>query len=288
VSLLSILDCTPNRVRSLVRLAACLEGTTRESLRSHMMPARIGGDSGQFSNLLRGTINLGLLRESEGQIHLSGTITAREVERDDWLVAYGDKVLVGPNLAEDRENKSFAYALAWLLGQASGTVIPWASDQQLDMQQQLEGSETYELSNKDRFAMLCYWARFLGFATQLDLAGERVVVPDPTDALLRYLPEVFATNRRLSIGTFLTRLSTVCSVLERGQVRSELEARLRTKRPETELSAATSLALWRLEKREHIRLDMSSDADAWQMTTSTAAAGVAAARRISHVEFKGI
>lgn len=287
MSIVTIMESTPNRVRSLVRLAACLGGATRESLRSHMMPTLAEGDSGQFTNLLRETVRLGLLTENtEGEFNLAAGIAAREVDKDDWFVAFVDAALIRSTV-ENSENKSFTYVLAWLLGQLSGTAIHWKSDQHLNMQRQMKGTETYELTNDDRFAMVCYWARFLGFVTQLDLGGQRVAVPDPTDAIARYLPDVFAQDRHLSLSSFLSRLSNLCPVLEGGQVRNEIEARLHTQRPPAEISAATSLALWRLEKRQRIRLEMNSDANAWQMTTSTAAAGIVAARRVSDVEFKG-
>ena len=287
MSLLTVMESTPNRVRSLLRLTAALgESTTRDALHSYMMPARVGGDATQFNNLFRETLRLGLLTQNDSEIRLSDGLTAREVNEDAGFITFVTQTLLRPN-THSNENSAFPYALAWLLGQPSGTAIGWASDQHLTLQRQLEGSETYELTNEGRFAMLCYWARFLGFATQADLDGDKAVVPDPTEALVRFLPAVFGTEKRLSVSHFLTRLATLCTVLEGGQARETVEARQRLRRPPSELSPATSLALWRLEKRRRVRLDMSSDADAWQMMTSTAAVGVAAARRISHIEYQG-
>ena len=68
---------------------------------------------------------------------------------------------------ETAENRAFPYALAWLLGQSAGEIMPWNSDQHLRMEQQLEGTDLYEVTNKERFAMLCYWSRYLGFVTRL-------------------------------------------------------------------------------------------------------------------------
>jgi hypothetical protein len=286
VSVLSILDSTPNRVRSLVRLVAYLGPAERMLLREHMMPDRGDSAAAQFNNLMRETIRLGLLADKDGQISLADGITPRDVEKDDRFLAQVDRTLVHPPGPAD-ENKSFARALAWLLGQSSGTALPWRSDQHLVMKDQLEGEDVHDLTNEDRFAMLCYWGRFLGFVTRLHLNDTPTAVPDPTEAIDRRLRGVFAEGSPLPVGRFLGLLARECTVLEGGAVRSEIEQRLRTKRSPNQLSAATSLALWRLERRQRIRLGFSSDADAWQMITSTVATGAGAARRISHVEYLG-
>jgi hypothetical protein len=248
------------------------------------MPSGKETGQDQFNNLLRETIRLGLLREQEGGVSLSDGITPENVSDDGWVRAYLDQSLLIQK-EETAENRSFPYALAWLLGQSAGEIMPWNSDQHLRMEQQLEGTDLYEVTNKERFAMLCYWGRYLGFVTRLGHGDGNIAVPDPTEAIVRRLPGVFTDTPRITLGLFFDRLATECTVLERGVVRRVVEERARVKRSDNEISSATSLALWRLEKRGLLHLVQDADADAWLMKTSSSAVGAGAARRVSHVEY---
>lgn len=285
MSVLSILEATPNRVRALVRLAAHLGPVPRAVLHANMMPARPDA-SAQFNNLMRETLRLALLAEKDGKVILGEGIDRRDVEKDEWFLSYIDRRLVRPTIESD-DNNVFAFALAWFLEQPAGNPLQWTSDQHLIMTSQLVGENVYDLTNADRFAMLCYWSRFLGFVTRSDIGGTPIAIPDPTEAIDRRLDRAFANERRLPIGAFLTELAGECTVLEGGTVRKEIRQRQQTKRLPNELSSATSLALWRLEKRRRIRLGLDSDAEAWQMLTSTGGSGTGIVRRITHIEFIG-
>jgi hypothetical protein len=281
MSVLSIFEATPNRVRSLTRLAACLAPTNRETMRAHMMPDV--ENAAQFNNLMRETIRLGLLEEQKGAISLGAGVTAATVASDEWFLNHVSQVLLNQSTTSD-ENRAFPYALAWLLLQPSGSAVSWNSDQHIVMLDQMDGSDCYDVTNEGRFAMLCYWARFLGFAERLSSQEGNSVIPDPTEAIDRRLDGVFTDNPRLAIPRFLERIARDCPVLEDGAFRREVEGRFKVKRLANELSAATSLALWRLEKRRRIKLDQVSDADTWLMSTSIMVTSAGNARRISHIE----
>jgi hypothetical protein len=285
MSVLSIFEATPNRVRSLARLAAHLGSTSRDVLRENLMPTK--DDSAQFGNLLRETIRLGLLvEEQKGPVTLASTVKEADVTDDGRFRKFVETALFGPDV-ESSENRSFRYALSWLLAQPSGLPIQWNSDQHLQMEKQMEGSDNYDVTNKERFAMLCYWARFLGYAASINMGGHSVVIPDPSDALERQLPDIFSDSPRITCARFFDRLGRRCPVLEGGKVRGEVEARLREKRPGNQISISTGLALWRLEERKLIKLDHLSDAETWVMSTSIVTIGAGASRLVSHVECMG-
>jgi hypothetical protein len=284
MSILSIFEATPNRVRSLARLAAHLGPTSRDLLRQNLMPTK--DDAAQFGNLVRETIRLGLLEEQKGTISLGSAVKESDVRDDSRFRDFLQTVLFGSDV-EASENRSFQYALSWLLAQPSGLPIQWNSDQHLQMEKQMDGTENYDVTNAQRFAMLCYWARFLGFAASVNMGGQSVVVPDPSDALERQLANIFSDSPRMPLARFFDLLGRSFPVLEGGRVRGEVEKRLKAKRPGNQISISTGLALWRLEDRKLIKLDHLSDAETWIMSTSIVTVGAGASRLVSHVERVG-
>jgi len=281
MSVLSIFEATPNRVRSLARLALHLAPTNREALRENLMPGK--DDDAQFGQLMRETVRLGLLDERKGEVTLGAGIKEADIGDDRRFLNCVEAALLS-DVAESGENRTFRYALSWLLAQPSGQPIPWNSDQHLLMSEQMDGPEGYDVTNEGRFAMLCYWARFLGFATRLECHGGNTVIPDPSEAITRHLSDVLSDTSRIAVARFLERVALICPVLEGGPIRREVEERFREKRPAKQLSVATSLALWRLEERRLIKLDHVSDAETWMMPTSIVAVGAGSNRLVSHIE----
>jgi hypothetical protein len=245
------------------------------------MPAK--DDAAQFSQLMRETTRLGLLSEQRGDVTLGAGIEEPDVRDDRRFLKHVEAALLGES-AETGENRPFRYALSWLLAQESGQAIPWNSDQHLLMQKQMDGDDCYDVTNAGRFAMLCYWARFLGFATRLDIGGGGAVVPDPSEAIARRLTDVLPDRSRISLARFFEQVARDCPVLEGGSIRREVEGRFREKRASNQFSLATSLALWRLEERSLIRLDHLSDAETWVMPSSIIGGGAGTSRVASHIE----
>jgi hypothetical protein len=161
--------------------------------------------------------------------------------------------------SDESGNVSVKFALAWLLTCRPGLDIGWTDDQKPRMHDELDG-ENYDITNSSRFAMLAYWSRFLGYAVGMEL-GKRLVVPDPTEAIRRRIPSVFEKEAELSSGRFFARLGDLCPVLESGVVRSAVEAKLKRRRADNEISPATSAALLRLHAEGEIELVHKADAD---------------------------
>jgi hypothetical protein len=281
VSVLTIFEATPNRVKSLARLALYLGPSSRDVLREHLMPTK--EDAAQFGQLLRETARLGFLEEHEGKFSLGPSIEKADIDDDQRFLNHVEVALLGPSDVSG-DNYPFRFALSWLLTQSSGVSIPWSSDQHLSMLEQMEGKDLYEVGNEGRFAMLCYWARFLGFAASLDIRGAKVVIPDPTEAIARHLPKRCPEKSRISVTHFLERMAEPLPVIEGGSARRQVEERFRAKRAANQLSVSTSLALWRLEERKVIKLLNLADAENWLMSTSTASTGAGTSRLVSHIE----
>ena len=275
MSLISVLEPVPSRVRALVRLVAAEGAMSREDLRSRMVPV---GEGKQFDNLVRETIRLGLLSGEDGKVRLGAGIKVKDVVDDDSFVVITDRALLCEPLPEG-DNRPVAFALAWLLSRQPGLDLEWNGEYTPLMLAEMEGDEVYDLTNASRCAMLAYWARFLGYAEGLQWGGKTLVVPDPTEAIARRLNAVFGHDATLPVALFFDRLATHCPVLEGGSVRIAIDARLRRKRERYALSPATSLALLRLEKRGLLKLETRSDAEVWLVDLM-----YEAPRRLSHMD----
>jgi hypothetical protein len=139
----------------------------------------------------------------------------------------------------------------------------------------------FDLSNRDRFNSFHYWCRYLGYA---ELISSKDLLPDPTVALRRLLPQAMGSDREAAILPLLGRLARLTPVFESGRVRRELEADAKPdfQREPQRLSQSTSLALLRLEQAGSVRLEARSDAQALILNL-----GADAPRRISHLEMVG-
>jgi hypothetical protein len=138
--------------------------------------------------------------------------------------------------------------------------------------------------NDTRWDGFVAWAPFLGFGWQA--IWQRLVV-DPTAALRQELPGVFAGTERMAQREFLDRLLRRLPVLDGGEYRREMEARLRPgywePPPGGQISASLSLALERLAASGAVGLEDRADADRGTLTGP----GTRPSRTFSHVVYRG-
>lgn len=257
MSLVSNLEAVPNRVWALARLCASEGPLTREDIKDRMVPS---GEFANFNLLINETRRLNILTQDGDTFRLSSSVRPRDVSQIDWFIRYVDDALLKPGTDGDASdgNDEVKYALAWLLTCRPGIDIGWTDDQKPRMQEEL-GGEDYSISNSSRFAMLAYWARFLGYAVGMDF-NKRVIVPDPTEAIRRRLNDVFGKDRELTSNEFLARLAELCTVIEGGFARNEVEKRMSRVREEHQISPATSIAVMRLAVDGEIDLIHKADA----------------------------
>ena len=285
MSIIAKFEAMPNRVRALTRVVAFLGEAPEDKLRALIMPPTGPEDerSDQFSNLLSVVVELGLVQKAPKKIvKLADGITADDAVDDQWFLKHVTQVLLNP--AERNADKSpFPYALAWLLAQSPGTEIQWISEQTTEMRRQMSGADVYDVTNENRFAMLCYWARFMGYATGIRLNKQRVVVPDPSAVLARMIPNLCGKGEEVAITDLMAEIAKQTPVLEGGPVRTEVDRRFKDARPERQLSPATSVALARLQRRGLIKQKLLDDATAWTTSQITADGSLVSDERYSHI-----
>lgn len=215
-----------------------------------------------YVNSLREAQNLGLVELVDGDRLCPTALPARSgASADERFIEWIEPRLLVPDQALRFSQQNFAPALAWLLMQSPLHPIPFAKNVSASINHEF-GTEVqcFDLTSKERFQNLAYWAKYLGYAT---LVQDRSVVPDPTSAIRRRLPRIFGRNAELRVEEFLRELAGLTPVFELGSVREELESKSAARRAEQgsqRLSASTSLALRRLADAKLLELRELSDA----------------------------
>lgn len=264
MSVLTNLVVTPNRVAIVSRFVAQRgeAGISRADLRAFLAPRslRNADSDATAETVIREACSLGVIVEDGEGVVRSGPAVAIT---DDPMVQI-ERILMEPALAEEAGQLRFGYALAWFL--TCDPAQPLAFTESVTRRVADDCGDdinSYDLTNAARFQNFVYWARALGYTWRLGVDDRSdVVIPDPTAALRRHLPPLLRDTRALPLRDLLPLWSSVCPVLEGGAVRTEVEARLPLdrRRPEGELSPATTLALVRLEAEGLIMLERRADA----------------------------
>lgn len=271
MSVISTVEAVPGRLRIIFAYLADkgAMGERSEVLSSLIAPVGLGRreESQLYPSTLAAAKALGLLVEQDGRVALVDCPTKAELEYRGSDALFRERIellLLGSTAIRDSEYGVVARALAWLLMQSPYTPLDFSVNQKGQLQKQLDSDgSVYGLGNTSSFQNLVYWARYLGYCDLVGLRKGTSVVPNPTRAILALLDKVLPRGTRLTIQTFLNALAHCTPVLEGGEVRAEVEARSKVVRGPQELSPATSLALARLNKSQHIKLDSLSDADVY-------------------------
>jgi hypothetical protein len=273
MSILASLEAVPNRIRALARLIAFYGPLERQEAKARM----VFGEGGQFSSVVRETVKLGLVEEQE-KLQLAPGLEPAQVNDDTWFMNFVHRQFCADGLVPDSHNYHVAFALAWLLTRKPSSNLKWNGEHNLAIREDLNGDDTYDVTNASRGAMLGYWAKFLGYASSSSDGSVRLIIPDPTNAIACRLDQIFGQAKELAIKPFLKELGKLCPVLDGGVIREQVERRLKKARREETLSPATSLALLRLENRGVITLAAPSDANVVLLDLLQNAT-----RRVSHV-----
>ncbi|SEH06417.1 protein DpdG [Candidatus Venteria ishoeyi] len=211
---------------------------------------------------------LDLVEEQENKILLKYSPGKRELNSagglDAYFLALMENRLVLSGGVENYGQADFPKALAWFLMQNPANPFEWSNPVG-----KLSDTETTWLrQNADivvtaRFQNFLYWTNYLGYTSFVG-TNKPFIIPDPTKAIERHLPNVFDSNSELRMDEFITALGASCPVLENGVVRNDIEAINPTKslgREEGHLSKSTSLALKRLDISGKLKLSKHADAD---------------------------
>jgi hypothetical protein len=273
VSVVSNMTVTPNRLEIVYRYLVDRDGgETEADLHALLAPTSLQrradpGESAIVAEVLREARNLGLVEsDSDSKFRVPDGLP---VLSTDGFRAYLVNTLLNPTRAAETGQSAVGRALAWFLTQDPSVGL--APRQNVAAQVEADcgsGVASFELTNSDRFNQFHYWARYLGYAWRVEVPGApATVVPDPTVAVARLLPALLEAVGEMPLGELLRAWAECCPVLEGGAVRLEVEEMFPTakRRPLTELSRSTSLALRRLEDRGLIRLERRADAVAYSL-----------------------
>ena len=280
MSVLSSFPAMPNRIAITCEYLWYIGpiGANRESIESQLSPklkeAKEEGQVGSTiaKDVITEMVNLKLLEILDnGNIVLIEELRNIIPAADDWqktLRPILSQKMLYPDQAELFKQSEFSYALAWLLTQDPFTPLLRSKGQHVEkINTQLEESDPlrYTIANDSRWQNLLYWGRYFGCVEWLGIGNNKFVIPDPSEAIILQLPIIFAAETELPISKFVEQLGQAFPVLEGGEARENLEAKMldQFKRQFEYLSRSTSLALKRLELRGVIKIKAISDAKSW-------------------------
>jgi hypothetical protein len=270
VSIITTVEAVPSRLFAIyASLVDSENGEARERIESWATPPSLsnsgaeegGGSSTKlFVNSLTEARRLGLVEEVGDKLRL--TLAARGAAKklqgsEAYFRNYLICTLFDPARAAETQQSSFMLALSWFLSTDPLRPMSFSEDPSFAIKTELgDYAKMTECTTLLNYQSFLYWTRYLGFATIVGVAGSRRAIPDAVRAIEVVLPAIFADDNSLSIEAFLSRLSAILPVFEKGSVREDYhEMRLNPRADVTHrLSISTSIALQRLSDRQRITL----------------------------------
>lgn len=283
MSIVTTAQAVPSRLFAIyATLFESETGEVKDRIEAWATPPALSGrgadDDGEstttlFSNTLQEARRIGLVEEVDDKLRLTADARGggkKVHDREDHFLNYMRRTLFDPARAVEAQQSGFMIALAWFLSSSPLRPMNFSEAPQVGLRAQIgDHASKTELTSLNRYQNFLYWARYLGFATivggrDADDQNARRVIPDPLRAIEGALPAIFAEGNDLPIEQFLTRLSGIFPVFEKGSVREAYEAMLLVPiaDPGQRLSIATSMALQRLADRQRIALTSLADAPA--------------------------
>ena len=297
MSIITTVEAVPSRLFAIYStLFDNKNGVVKERIQAWATPPSLskssseegGGSSTKlFVNSLQEARRLGLVEEEAGRLRL--TVDARGGGRrghdsESHFRNYLARTLFVPTCATETRQTGFMYALAWFLSTNPLKPMKFSEDPSFAIKRKIgENAKMTECTTLLNFQSFLYWARYLGFATFIDIANSRRAIPDPMRAIEAVLPTVFASDMELATEEFLTRLTEIYPVFEKGNIRESYYEMLLYPLPDaaSRLSIATSIALQRLADRRKIALISKADAPARILNFGVRES------RVSHVRSRG-
>lgn len=266
MSVISTLAATPSRAEIVYRFLRHSGGTGVAPdvlLKTLSSPGLTdgGGRSGIAADVVRECKRLGIITvEADGCYRLCPALCHAN---DTGFLLWLEAILLDPTKAEAADQASFPYALAWLLEQDPAEPFEFG-DNISDLITSQCGSEVdaFGLTNRARSQNFVYWAQYLGYAWRLGVENFEAVMPDPTRAIERHLPQLLGGSKELLISELLHAWGTRSPVLDGGTARKEIVEMCQgtAHRDSMLLSRSSSIALLRLEERGVIKLERRADA----------------------------
>lgn len=155
-------------------------------------------------------------------------------------------------------------ALAWYLAQDPlRSPGGWNEPAGVDLVQEAQFAASERVfSNDTRWGAFTRWATFLGFAIRMPRDTKTVLVPDPT-AAIREVGAALLRSGRTDITVFVEELGRTLPVLDGGEYRRAVEARMRpdaVAASSDQLSPSLAHALLRLRDERFLVIEDLADA----------------------------
>jgi hypothetical protein len=302
MSIVTTAQAVPSRLFAIyAALFDSENGEVKERIESWATPpslsARGSDEDGEssttlFSNTLQEARKLGLVEEVDDKLRLTADARGngkKGCECESYFRDYLKRTLFDPDRANETQQAGFMFALSWFLNANPLRPMAFAEGPQIALKLAIgDHANRTELTSLNRYQNFLYWARYLGFATivggrDTDDSNSRRAIPDPSRAIEAALSAIFADEVELPIEAFLSRLSAIFPVFEKGSIRKEYEAVQLNPSADAvhRLSIATSIALQRLADRQRILLGSVADAPARVLDFGIREG------RVSHVSRKG-
>lgn len=279
MSVLTSFPAMPNRIAITCEYLHFLgpEGGARDSIEKQLSPLK-ADDEEETSGSTVATAVISemeklqlIVRSPANAFALATEVQNRAPSEGDWqqvLRPILQERMSFPALAETYGQKELPDALAWLLTQDPFDPLPWSGgDHMKRIHAQLGDTDSLctDIGNNSRYQNLLYWARYFGLVEWLGVKTGSVVIPDPSAAVARLLPTIFADEKELPASAFIQGLSDLCPLMDEGAARRNLETRFAGdfQPKDRYFSRSTSLAVKRLQLRGTITVNAASDAKTW-------------------------
>ena len=257
MSVVTTWEAVPNRIETVVRYLSQRTSVSTSELYDVLSPPSLREARTVVSRVVDEASNLGLVRrDDEDRWSLATGIEARTDVRN-----HIRHTLLTPELAEKAKQPWVAPAIAWVLTRDVSEPLlvreNWRARVERDC---TSAGNAFELVNEASCQQFAYWVVYLGFgwrlATGTREARAEVLMPDPSAALTSALRAIMEPGEALPVAEAISRVSTVCSVIEGGHARESVENQLvaERRRPAGQLSRSTSFALTRLTEQGVIEL----------------------------------
>jgi hypothetical protein len=245
-------EAVPSRMVAVVRLLALVGPASRDEVVGLLQPGRDA--TLQAANTLSAAVECGCVERAGDSFALTpGLLPADTAPAalDEALRRVLARLLL--RTAVGGEPNGFATLCAWLL-QLPVDGVP---SNRGGLKERLRSSgytlEELQIANDARWDNVIYWARYLGLVRQiLDEPCGRVVA-DPTDYLRRHLSELIQPGEEVSAAEFRSRLGALCPVLDGGDARAAVIARVDPNWPEDQFSDSLTFSLERLNRTSELR-----------------------------------
>jgi hypothetical protein len=208
---------------------------------------------------VRAALDLEIAEEAQGALSLSASCKKRKDTRSAILSAFDEKAL-----ANTEVEKYFALFYSYYLGlgksvysRAKYSGEEWAKEFNADV---FSGEPQDNPFNATKLTGLHRWYSYVGLGWY-DPADN--FQANPYERLIRALPLIFSTGRKLSSDAFMHQLAIACPELDGGQVFKQ--ANRNWKSIDKQCSLGLSHALIELHEDEVIQLDCPADCQDWSI-----------------------